>query len=231
MVSPEVTIRGAALASLLALGMISAPAFAGDLSRYRDFRFGADVPTVARLAGLNPTQVQAIHRRPVLIQNLEWHPQSMNWAATSESAQNVVFSFKGGELYRIAVDYDRHETEGLTVGDMVEALSVNYGIPSNYPVPAKLVETPLGDQEQLLARWEDPLYRFDLIISSYGSGYRLVGVEKRIDAAAQTSSLEAARLDELEAPQREAARIAAEQVAAQAAQGRARSLNKPRFRP
>lgn len=231
MASLGVSIRKTTLTSLLVLGVMSAPAFAGDLSRYRDFHFGADLPTVAKMAGMNPAQAQAIHRRPALIQNLEWHPQSINWSTKTESAQNVVFSFYGGELFRIAVDYDRKETEGLTADDIVEAISVTYGIPTTYPAPAKIVLTPLGDQEEVLARWEDPLYCFDLIRSSYGPSFRLVGVLRKVAAAAQASSLEATRLDELEAPQRDAARIASEQEATRAMLERARIVNKPKFRP
>ena len=231
MASIGVNLREAALTSFLVFGVISSPTFAGDLSRYRDFHFGADLPTVARLAGMNPTQAQAIHRRPVLIQNLEWRPQSTDWSTSTESAQNVVFSFYGGALFRIAVDYDRNETEGLTSDDLVEAVSVTYGIPTKYPVLAKVVLTPLGDQEQVLARWEDALYSFDLIRSSYGPGFRLVGVLRKVEAAAQASSLEAMRLDGLEAPQREAVRLATELEEAKARLGRARIVNKPKFRP
>lgn len=231
MASSRTAIGTATLTASFALAMLSAAAFAGDLSVYRDFRFGADVPTVAKLARMNQAQVQTLHRRPALIQSLEWRPQSISWSAASEAAQSVVFDFSGGRLYRIAVDYDRRETEGLTADDMVEAISTAYEIPSDYPVPAKTVQTSMGDQEQILARWEDARYRFDLVLSSYGPGYRLVGIEKRAEAAAQSSSLEAARMDDLEAPRKEAARIAAEEVAATATQGRARIVNKPKFRP
>lgn len=231
MVSFRVTHATVALLSFLVLGLMSAPAVAGDLSRYRDFRFGAGVPTVAGLAGMNPAQAQAVHRRPALIQNLEWRPQSINWSAAAEAAQSVVFSFRNGELYRIAVDYDRNETEGLTADDMVEAISANYGTPSSYPAPVRMVLNSLGDEERVVARWEDSLYQFDLVLSSYGPGYRLVGIQKKADAAAQVSSLEATRLDDLESPRKEAARIAAELDAAKAIQGRARIVNKPKFRP
>lgn len=231
MASPGTAIRGSTLRCLFVLGVLSAAAYAGDLSRYREFQFGADLPTVAKLAGMSPAQAQAIHRRPVLMQNLEWHPQPVNWSTKSESAQNVVFSFYGGELFRIAVDYDRHETEGLTAGDMVDAISAEYGTPTSYPAPTSIVTTPYGDQEEVLARWEAPPYCFDLIRSSYGPSFRLVGVQRKVEVAAQASSMESARLDELEAPQRDAARIAKEKEDTDARLAKARAVNKLKFRP
>lgn len=229
MTSPRVSVRNAMLATILVLG--AAPAIAGDLSRYRDFQLGADLPTVAKIAGMSESQALAIHRRPDLLQNLEWRPQTLNWSARAESARSVVFGFHNGGLFRIEVDYDRNETEGLTADDMVEAVSITYGIPTSYPMPARTEQTSLGDQEQALARWEDPQYRFELIRSSYGPSFRLVGVLKKLEAAALRSSLEATRLEDLEMPQREAARVAADQDAAKAMQGRARIVNKVKFRP
>ena len=44
-----------------------------------------------------------------------------------EPAKQVVFSFYDGELFRIVVNYDRYETEGLTADDLVDAISATYG--------------------------------------------------------------------------------------------------------
>ncbi len=43
-------------------------------SKYRTFRFGTNLPPVAKQAGANPSEVKIIHRRPALIQELEWRP-------------------------------------------------------------------------------------------------------------------------------------------------------------
>jgi hypothetical protein len=51
-------------------------AWAGDLSTYRNFQLGTDLATVAKQAGEDPSQANVIHRRPALIQELEWRPQS-----------------------------------------------------------------------------------------------------------------------------------------------------------
>jgi hypothetical protein len=59
----------------------------------------------------------------------------------------------------------------------------------------------------------------------------LIGVLKRLEGPAQAAILEAARLDEQEAPQRDAERIATDQEAERANLERARLVNKPNFRP
>ena len=97
--------------------------------------------------------------------------------------------------------------------------------------PAKAVQDPYGDQEEILARWQDPQYRFDLIRSSYGPTFRLVGTLTRLEAPAQAAATEAARLDDKEAPQREAERIAKDEETERAKLDKARLVNKPKFRP
>jgi hypothetical protein len=42
-------------------------------SQYRDFEMGSDTASVA-LAGVMATEVKTIHRRPALLQDLEWRP-------------------------------------------------------------------------------------------------------------------------------------------------------------
>ena len=45
----------------------------------------------------------------------------------TDPVKTIVFSFYNGEPFRIAVNYDRDETEGLTTKDMIEAISAKYG--------------------------------------------------------------------------------------------------------
>ena len=203
---------------------------ADDLSKYRGFQFGTDLSTVARQAGADPSQAKVIHSRPALIQELEWHPQGHGVSSQTEPAKRVVFSFYAGELFRIVVDYDRYETEGMTVDDFVEAISVTYGTAAKPAVLAKVAQS-YGDPEEILAQWQDPQYRFELLRYSYGPTFKLVGVSKRLDAPAQAAILEAKRLDDQEAPQRDAARLASEEGAAKAKLEKARLVNKPKFRP
>ena len=116
------TLPRSALTSLLAFGAMSAATLTGDLSKYRNFQLGTDLPTVAKQVGVNPSQAKVIHRRPVLIQELEWRPQPLGSFSKTESAQEVVFSFYEGELFRVAISYDRYATEGLTADDFIEAI-------------------------------------------------------------------------------------------------------------
>jgi hypothetical protein len=209
----------------------SLTAMAEDLSKYRNFQFGADLPAVAKLLGASPSQAKVIHSRPALVQELEWRPQSPGPSPIAESAEGVIFSFYNGTLFRIAVKYDRYATEGLTTEDFVEAISVLYGAPSKLPPPVRPVKESYSDQEDTVARWEDPQYRFDLLRASFGPTYTLVGILKSLEVLVQASNVEAKRLDDLEAPIREAARAAAEQDAKAATLEKTRLVNKPKFRP
>ncbi|MBI3684374.1 MAG: hypothetical protein HY235_28710 [Acidobacteria bacterium] len=225
------TISRPALPLFLVFGVMSAATSAADLSKYRNFQLGTDLSTVVKQAGANPSQAKVIHRRPALIQELEWRPQPLGASSQTEPAKNVVFSFYDGELFRIVVDYDRYETEGLTADDFVDAISAMYGPAAKPTAPVKVAPGSYGDQEEILAQWQDPQYRFDLIRFSYGPSFRLIGVLTRLEASAQAATLEATRLDDQEAPQRDAARIANEEEAARAKLEKARLLNKPKFRP
>jgi hypothetical protein len=74
-------------------------------------------------------------------------------------------------------------------------------------------------------------YRFVLIRALYGPGYRLVGVLRRLEAPAEAARMEAVRLDDEEAPRRDAERLAQEDEAERARLEKARIVNKPKFRP
>lgn len=73
--------------------------------------------------------------------------------------------------------------------------------------------------------------RSDPSFLSYGPTFRLVGFMKRLEAPAQAATLEAKRLDDQGAPQRDAARLAREEDTAKTKLVKARLVNKPKFRP
>jgi len=179
-----------------------------------EIQLGADLPTIAKLTGMSTPEAKDIHRRPALIQELTWRPQPLGFSSKTEPVQEVIFSFYGGELFRIVVNYDRYETEGLTTEDLVEVLSATYAVEPAAPLKAAL--DTYSNQEVVFARWQDPQYRFDLLRSSYGANFKLVGVLKKLEAPAQAAIIEAGRLDDKEAPQRDAARIASEEEAGRA---------------
>jgi hypothetical protein len=225
------TISRSTLTSFLVLGVMSTTTLAKDLSKYRNFQLGTDLPTLAKQVGASPSQAKAIQRRPALMQELEWRPQPLGSSSQTESAQEVVFSFYDGELFRIVISYDRYEIEGMTADDLIEALSATYGIAEKPIPPANVVKGQYVDQEEIVARWQDSQYCFDLIRSSYGPNFRLVGVLKRLQAPAQAAITEAKRLDDQEAPQRDAARIADERETERAKLEKSRLVNKAKFRP
>ena len=217
--------------ALALLTAASLTALAGDLSKYRDFQLGTDLQTVTSRIGENPSQPKLIQGRPALIQELAWRPRSLGPSPKAESAEEVIFSFYNGTLFRIAVKYDRYATEGLTTEDFVEAISAVYGEPAKILPAVKPAKESYGDQEEAVARWEDPQYRFDLLRGSYGPTYTLVGSLKSLEIPVQAANVEAKRLDDLEAPQREAERTAKEQDAKAATLEKARTVNKAKFRP
>jgi hypothetical protein len=220
-----------ALASFLVFGATTAATLAEDLSKYRDVQLGTDLPTVAKQVDASPTQAKVIHSRPALIQELEWSPRPLGPTARAESVKEVVFSFYNGELFRIAVTYDSYETEGMTVNDFVKGISETYGTAEKPAAADKAAQGGSADPEEVLARWQDPQYRFDLIRASYGPGFRLIGVLRRLETPAQAAITEATRLDEQEAPQRDAARIVSEKEVERARLEKARLMNTPNFRP
>jgi hypothetical protein len=82
-----------------------------------------------------------------------------------------------------------------------------------------------------MAHWEDAQSEVDLFHPSYASTFGLVVLSKRLDALAQSASVEAVRLDEQEAPKRAIDRKQKQEDDDQARQQKARLVNKAIFRP
>jgi hypothetical protein len=225
------TVLKPALISFLLFGAIAGATFAADLSRYRNFQLGTDLSTVAKQAGVDPDQAKVIQRRPGIIMELAWRPQPLAASAHTEPAKEVVFSFYNGELFQIAINYDRYETEGLTTNDFIDAISAFYGTAEPPTAPAKPALESYGDRDEILAQWQDADYRFELIRSSSGPSFRLMGVLKRLEAPVQAAILEAKRLDDKEAPQRAAEKVANDLETERVKLDKARMVNKPNFRP
>jgi hypothetical protein len=205
-----------------------------ELSTYRGFQFGMSVTTVARHAGISP-EPRIVHQRPELIQELMLQPPpSLGPSPSGDSVRKILFSFYNGELFRIVINYDWDKTEGLTVEDMVEAVSVRYG-PAMLPL---LPATPIlalskvdADSDRIMAHWEDAQSSVDLFQPSYASTFGLVVFSKRLDALAQSASIEAARLDAQDAPTRAIDRKQKQEDDDGARQQKARLVNKATFRP
>jgi hypothetical protein len=205
-----------------------------DLSRYRQFKFGMDVFAIAKQAGLEASKAQVIHQRPAVIQEMKWEPQiSPDHSPQADSVKTIYFSFYNGKLFRMVVNYDRYRTEGLTDEDMIEALSANYG-PATRPEAKIILFSTFqvyNDSEKVMARWEDSQYSYNLYRSSYQPTFGILVFSKQLDSLAQTAIVESIRLDEQEAPQREAIRQKKIDEANRVADEKARLVNRATFRP
>jgi hypothetical protein len=219
--------------SVLCVAIFSSLGAAQDLSKYRDFEFGMSIDSVAKLAALNPSGATPVHQRPDLIQKLDWELYGyLDASPNVNSVRHIRFDFYNGELFKIAVTYDSAQTKGLTTDDVVESLSALYG-QADKPETSIIVSgfQTFNDSQQVLARWENAQYSYNLFRSSYGSSFGLIAFSKSLESLASASNREAERLDTLEAPARERARQKKQEEDQQASQEKARLISKPRFRP
>ena len=205
---------------------------AEDLSSYRGFQLGMNLTTFMKLAGMDPSDVNVIHQRPALLQDVMWHPKSspQNADRDTDPVKEVLFSFYNGQLCRMAVTYDRYKTEGLTAADMIEAISASYGTATT-PAAEIIFPSIVNESTKVIARWEDSQYSFNLVRLSFPGGFGLVAVSKGLDGLAQAATFEAIRLDKEEAPQREAALRRKQAEESRSQLEKARLLNKASFRP
>jgi len=204
----------------------------GDFSRYRSFRIGTDLATIAGQARMDPFQAKVVHRRPALLQELAWRPQPLGPSTQAEAVSEVVFSFYNGKLYRLVVNYDRSKTEGLTAEDLIAAISATYG-PATRGAAEIVLPSIYGDNEtlEILARWEDAEYSFNLVRFSHQPSFTLAAVSKRLDVLARAAVIEAVRLDAQEAPQREIALQDRQAEENRVQLEKARLANRADFRP
>ena len=181
---------------------------AQDLSKYRHFTLGTSLTRILERTDQKMADVKVIHGRPSLIQDLTWWPPSVSGASLrSENIEQILFSFYNGELYKISVTYDLTSMEGLTEDDMVQSISAKYGPATSV---ALAIDSAQNDRYDVrlkpIASWEDSQYSFNLVRSSFSDILGLVIYSKRVNAEAELAIVEAVKLDEQEAPQREADR-------------------------
>jgi hypothetical protein len=204
---------------------------AQDLSRYREFRLGMPLITVARQAGITP-EPRVVHRAPELIQELMWQPPRVSASLLPrESAAKVLFSFYNDQLYRIVVTYDRERTLGLTAEDLVEAMSTKYGLARLPFTETASSNVASNDASTMLAHWEDSQHSLDLLSSPPQSTFGLVMLSIRLDALAQAAIADWNLLDLLAAPQREIERQHTQTEGDRVKHAEARRVNRSTFRP
>jgi hypothetical protein len=212
-----------------ALGTCLLPA--ADFSSYRGFQFGMALSRAADQAGMKASDAKLEYQRPVTIQLLDFQPNLFHSVvAKDDPVSEITLSFSNGELFRMAVIYDRYKVEGMTTEDMIQAVSKTYGTATR-PTAEIAYHSYYAETAPVIARWEDSEYSYNLIRAEDRSTFAMVLYSKALDARAQTGMIEAARLDALEAPQKEADRVKKQAEDNQAEQEKSRLANKASFRP
>jgi hypothetical protein len=206
--------------------------YAGDFSHYRGLQFGMNLSAAAKEAGTQPGDAKLLHQRPASIQEMEWQPRrSMPTdPANADPVKQGLLYFFNGELFRIIVTYDRYKVEGMTAEDMIEGISATYGAATR-PKGEIAFHSNYAEVANVLARWEDPEYSYNLVRTGDQASFAMVLYSKRLDALAQAAIVEALRLDAQEAPQREIEKQKDQAEADRMVREKARSENKPNFRP
>src|ERR1700676_2766161 len=210
--------------------LLAAPILrAQDFSKYRTFSLGTNLTAILKHTDQRVVDVKATHDGSVLFQELTWSPANgMGVSYRSENVDELVFSFYKGELYKMVVTYERASTEGLTADDMVKSISAKYG-----PATSVALEIDSAGNEQYelrqkpVASWEDSLYSFNLVRSSFSNAFQLVIYSKRVNADADAALAQVVKADELEAPQKAVQRQKKEADAIEVT----RQKNQKSFRP
>jgi len=204
---------------------------AQDLSKYREFQLGMGQAAVAQQTGVTP-MARGPHQPPELIQELIWQPPNGGAASPpGNSVRKVLLSFYNGELFRIAVSYEWERTEGLTVDDMIAALSSTYGPPiqPDTELIPLLSRSSVGS-DKIVAHWEDSQYSVNLIRPSYASTFGLVMLSKRLDALARAAMVEPISPDDQQSFARAIGRKRSLEDEDNVRQEQARTRNRATFR-
>jgi hypothetical protein len=219
--------RGVVVRSVL-LGSLGAVALLGaDFSAYRGVQLGASLLVAAKQAGVSPTDFRTAHKRPALIQEMDWVPRS---PGLSDPVKDGVLYFVNGELYRIAITYDRYKVEGMTTEDVIETISATYG-PATRPVVEVPYHSIYGETAPVEARWEDEKYSYNLVQTDNRKSFAMILYSKQMETVAEAAIAEGARLDAQEAPQKEVERQKQQDEEERLVLEKARAANKPKFRP
>jgi hypothetical protein len=210
------------------------PLAAANFDTYREFRLGASTADVIARTHASERDVKTLHERPALLQELSWRPlySTGNSVADRDSIARIAFSFIDDQLFKIAIDYDRSRTEGLTKEDMIASLSAIYGPRSTRPAPVAQRQTfDSLDTPTVLARWVEGDTVVALHQLTYSGGFGLVITSVPLDTTARTAQATAVTMDAREAPARDAARAKAQADAARTAEEKTRTTNKATFTP
>jgi hypothetical protein len=219
---------------IVALTLAATPLFAQDFDQYREFRIGSSTASVFTLTGAKTSELKTLHERPAVLQELTWRPRYAPGRPIPdrEAVREMVFSFYDDQLFRIAIQYERDRTVGLTTVDMVEALSTVYG--TQMPVASRRPQrehTTSLDSPTPVAQWRSGNVDVLLNRSGYNDDFGLTIVSTSLELLARKAQAASVVIDRREAPARDAARKKQQDDDARAAENAARTINKAGFRP
>ena len=204
---------------------------------YRDFTLGSSLTRVLAQVGATASDVTLVHQRPALLQDLRWRtpfpPGDVNERA-KDPVEQIVFSFSNDQLFRIAIDYDRRKTDGMTDADMIAALTERYGPPLTPSRPLNAGTAPAqatGEWTLPVARWDSGDMVVVLLRRAFTAGFQVAITSVQLGDFAATAAAEAVRLDRSEAPARELARLQQNAEQTRLTVEKARAANKAAFRP
>lgn len=217
--------RAGAIGILLATSMLNA----GDFSSYRGLQFGANLAITAKQAGTNAAEARQVHQRPALIQEMDWQPAQLD-PKKEDPVKDGLLCFFNGDLFRIVITYDRYKIEGMTAADIIEGISATYGTATK-PTAEIAYHSIYGETAPVIARWEDTDYSYNLVRTGDRSSFAMILYSKRLDTLAQAAIVESTRLDKEEAPQRDLDKQKKRDEEERLVREKARSVNKPNFRP
>jgi hypothetical protein len=223
----------ALLALACTVGLTTPTIFAeSGLANYRGVTLRDSIEVVVERLKLAATDVKVVHERPALIQEVTWRPRPLTSGITTQadSVADIVLTFHAGQLARIAVNYDRGQTQGLTNADLLDAMGSVYG-------PSMLIATPTqpttgsASPRQTIGRWEDAETRLILWRDQYPNRVGLIISSIAGDAGLQQMISDGERLLAAEGPARDLARRTADAAAIQARDEKIRRENKTNFKP
>jgi hypothetical protein len=205
---------------------------AADFSIYRSFQLGMGLTEAAKRADRKNVDARTVYQRPALIQEMNWAPSSsaLSGTARQDPVQKCLLRFYNGRLFQIVVSYDHYKVEGMTAEDLIQAISSIYGTPTRPSVEIPY-HSLYGETAPVLARWEDSQYSYSLVPSREEASFALILSSKELDTLAETAISQAARLDAEEAPLKEMEKEKKKEDDERTLLEKARSVNKPNFRP
>jgi hypothetical protein len=203
---------------------------AQDAMGYRAYALNTSLDTVLATSGGRAADARVLHERPAMIQELEWRAPYANAAGERvDPVRQITFLFCDDALYQVVVSYDPDRTDGLSNGEIIDALTTAYGSPMPGSARNRPLDAPLDTV--VLAQWDRAGASLTLLRRVYSAEFQLLLTSKVLATRARSAIREAERLNIVDAPRREREQRTKDAVEATAARDKIRAANKAAFRP